>query len=473
MSTTFAQLGVSQSICTALERRGITEPFEIQAATISDGLAGRDICGRAPTGSGKTIAFGIPIVTQLGQAKPKQPRALILAPTRELADQIHTELRTFGGSTRIGVVYGGIGYGNQIKTLRRGVDVLVACPGRLEDLIDQGNVGLSQVERVVIDEADRMADMGFMPSVRRLLNQTASDRQTLLFSATLDGDIAELTRHYQNEPIRYEVGEKSPDITLAHHIFWKVNRSDRSRTVTDVINVTWPTIVFCRTRHGSDRLTKQLTRDGIQTATIHGGRSQSQRTKALANFADGRVQALIATDVAARGIHVANVASVIHYDLPEDHKAYVHRSGRTARAGQSGLVLSLIQPDQLKKIRQIQRQIGVKEPITTPNFEELRELSPLPPRNLNRKKPASSKQATEELQKNHSPSRKTKNNRHKSRNHANPKSRSKNRNRKNSSHSPGGGQSKNHNHSSHSVSQSKNSKQGSKSRRSHQKSHSS
>ena len=217
MPPTFAQLGVPQFICRALERRGITEPFEIQTATVGDALDGRDVCGRAPTGSGKTLAFGIPLVATVDQAESSRPRALVLAPTRELAEQISIELRSFAGSVRVGVVYGGVGYGPQVKALRKGVDILVACPGRLEDLIEQGVADLSDVDQVVLDEADRMADMGFMPAVRRLLDQTADDRQTMLFSATLDGDVAKLTRDYQHDPVRHEVGDETPDITAAHH----------------------------------------------------------------------------------------------------------------------------------------------------------------------------------------------------------------------------------------------------------------
>ncbi|MEO6651312.1 MAG: DEAD/DEAH box helicase, partial [Ilumatobacteraceae bacterium] len=215
MSTTFAQLGVPPFICDALARRGITEPFEIQTATVADGLAGRDVCGRAPTGSGKTIAFGVPLVANtaaLGRSEPRRPRALVLAPTRELAEQITSELRSFSGDVRVEAVYGGVGYGSQLSALKRGVDILVACPGRLEDLIQRRDVDLRAVQQVVLDEADRMADMGFMPSVRRLLDQTSNDRQTLLFSATLDGDIAKLTAEYQRDPVRHEVGEETPDI---------------------------------------------------------------------------------------------------------------------------------------------------------------------------------------------------------------------------------------------------------------------
>ncbi|NNF53209.1 MAG: DEAD/DEAH box helicase [Acidimicrobiales bacterium] len=377
-SPSFASLGVPAFICNALAKRGIHEPFEIQAATIADALAGRDVLGRAPTGSGKTLAFGIPMVANATKARPKRPTALILAPTRELADQIHTELRTFSGDTRIGVVYGGVGYGPANTALRKGVEILVACPGRLEDLIDRGDVTLNQVDHVVLDEADRMADMGFMPAVRRILDQTASGRQTVLFSATLDGDVKRLTQQYQNNPVRHEVGEETPDITAASHRFWKTEKTERIGVTADAVNAVWPAIVFCRTRHGSDRLCKQLSRLGVEAAAIHGGRSQGQRTRALSAFADNKVQALIATDVAARGIHVDGVALVVHYDPPEDHKTYVHRSGRTARAGEGGVVVSLLMPEQLKDAQKVQRQIGLSEPVTTPDAAVLLELSPGP-----------------------------------------------------------------------------------------------
>ena len=376
MSTTFAQLGVPDSITRALEARGIIEPFAIQAATIVDALDGRDICGRAPTGSGKTLAFGIPLVATAERAEPRRPRALVLAPTRELAEQICTELRTFAGKVRIGVIYGGVGYGPQLKALREGVDILVACPGRLEDLLDQGALKLDAVTQVVLDEADRMADMGFMPAVRRLLDRTADQRQTVLFSATLDGDVAKLTRDHQTNPVRHEVGEETPDITAATHLFWTVDRHERVDLTAEAIGASWPAIIFCRTRHGADRLAKQLARNEIKAAAIHGGRSQSQRTRALADFMGGRVHALVATDVAARGIHVDGVASVVHYDPPEDHKAYVHRSGRTARAGKDGVVISLVQPEQRKDIRRLQRDIGIDEPVGAPDLDRIRELSP-------------------------------------------------------------------------------------------------
>ena len=377
MPLTFAELGVPEPICNALARRGIVQPFDIQAATVADALAGRDVCGRAPTGSGKTIAFGIPLIAGARRAEPRRPRSLILVPTRELAEQIAVELRTFAGSIRTGVVYGGVGYAPQLTALRQGVDILVACPGRLEDLIQQGALRLSAVDRVVIDEADRMADMGFMPAIRRLLDQTSNQRQTMLFSATLDGDVAKLTRDYQDKPVRHEVGEETPDITLASHVFWNVSRTDRTEIAAEAVNAAWPAIVFCKTRHGSDRLAKQLENLGHPVATIHGGRSQSQRTRALADFAQGRVQVLVASDVAARGIHVEGVASVIHYDPPEDHKAYVHRSGRTARAGQGGVVVSLVLPEQVREARRMQRQNGLNVAITNPDTSALRALSPV------------------------------------------------------------------------------------------------
>ena len=366
MPPTFAQLGVPDSICRALERSGIRKPFEIQSAVIADAMDGRDICGRAPTGSGKTLAFGIPLIANVGQAKPRRPRALILSPTRELADQIASELRTISGPISVAAVYGGVGYVNQRKQLQKGVDILVACPGRLEDLIDQKAVSLHEADQVVIDEADRMADMGFLPAVRRILDQTASERQTVMFSATLDKDVAKITRDYQDRPVTHEVGDATPDIKSADHRFWTVDKTERVGACADVISATGPTIVFCRTRHGSDRLARQLTQRGVNAAAIHGGHAQNRRTRTLKEFIDGRIEALVATDVAARGIHVDAVACVIHFDPPEDHKAYLHRSGRTARAGQTGLVVSLIQQGQHADTKKIQQQLGLNQPITSP-----------------------------------------------------------------------------------------------------------
>ena len=378
MSPTFALLGVPEHVCRALERGGILKPFEIQAAVIADALEGRDICGRAPTGSGKTLAFGIPLVVNVDQAKPRRPRALVLSPTRELADQIASELRSFAGQTKIGAVYGGVGYGVQQKQLQRGIDILVACPGRLEDLMAQNAVSLHEVDQVVIDEADRMADMGFLPAVRRILDQTATDRQTVMFSATLDRDAAKITRDYQHRPVTHEVGEVKPDIEAADHRFWSVDKTERIAACVDVISTTGSAIVFCRTRHGSDRLARQLVQRGINASAIHGGHAQNRRRRTLQEFIDGRVQALVATDVAARGIHVDSVASVIHFDPPEDQKAYLHRSGRTARAGQKGLVVSLVQSNQVGDTKHMQRQLGLKQPITSPDLSDDHTVPPRP-----------------------------------------------------------------------------------------------
>ena len=476
MSTTFAELGVPENICRSLENKGILKPFEIQKLTIADGLEGHDICGRAPTGSGKTIAFGIPLIANSKRGEPKHPGSLILAPTRELAEQIFSELRTFAGKTKIGVVYGGVGYGNQIKSLKQGIDILVACPGRLEDLIEQGFVNLSNVNHVVLDEADRMADMGFMPSVRRLLDQTNSERQTFLFSATLDKDVAKLTREYQTNPIRHEIGEETPDIKSAHHLFWKITNANKTEITAEAINAVWPAIIFCRTRHGSDRLAKRLNKLGIHGVTIHGGKSQNQRSRALADFTKGRVQALIATDVAARGIHVDGVASVIHYDPPEDHKAYIHRSGRTARAGQSGVVLSFVAPDQKKKARRLQHKIDIDQPIMEPDIEILKTLSPVnnsdkkfqaPYKDKSETKNSNSKNSSHKKnggqKKQGSGKRRSNNSSNKHRGGNKHKNSNKNRNR--NKHRPSGSnnqssQSKNKNHTSSSKknSQSKNSK---------------
>ena len=383
MSSSFIDLGVPADLVAALDSRGITAPFEVQAATIPDIFAGRDVCGRAPTGSGKTLAFGIPLVAMVGKAKPRRPRALVLAPTRELAAQITRELSPLAAvrGRSVFAVYGGVGYEPQRRAMRRGVDVLVACPGRLHDLVEQGVVRLDSVTTVVIDEADRMADMGFLPQVRKLLDETSEQRQTVLFSATLDGAVAVLTREYQNNPMKHEVGAIEPDITAADHRFWKVEPGDRNERAADLIVDAGPTIVFCRTRHGVDRVVQVLGRNGVRAAAIHGGRNQSQRDKALRAFTDGQVSALVATDVAARGIHVDDVACVVHFDLPADSKDYVHRSGRTARAGASGTVVSFVGRHQAREARRLQRDAGIDvdfEQPPAPSGERRAPVAPLP-----------------------------------------------------------------------------------------------
>jgi superfamily II DNA/RNA helicase len=374
---TFAELGVPAPLCATLARRGITEPFPVQAATLPDALAGRDVAGEAPTGSGKTLAFGLTIAARaatLPRPEPRRPRALVLVPTRELAAQVQRELQALIDERRAGpvvAVYGGVGYGPQRSRLARGASVVVACPGRLEDLVSSGDVRLDRADLVVLDEADRMADMGFLPAVRRLLDLTPSRRQTLLFSATLDGDVDALVGRYQRDPAHHAVAGSDGDGAAVTHLFWSVDRAARVALTADIVGRRGPTIVFCRTRHGADRVARQLGQSGIRAASIHGGRSQSQRDQALQSFVAGRSPALVATDVAARGIHVDGVACVVHFDPPGDAKDYVHRSGRTGRAGAEGVVVSLVSPEVAKAVRSLRRELGYREPIEAPAPDRL------------------------------------------------------------------------------------------------------
>jgi superfamily II DNA/RNA helicase len=383
LTPSFASLGVPSDIVAALDRKSITEPFPIQSATIPDALAGRDVCGKAPTGSGKTLAFGIGAVARLTgkPSRPRHPRVLVLTPTRELAAQVATELRALATprNLRVDSFYGGVGYGPQLKALSRGVDVAVACPGRLGDLIERGSIRLDAVEIVVIDEADRMADMGFLPDVKRLLDLTPSDRQTLLFSATLDGDIDVLVRRYQHDPARHELEVDEDDINAAVHLFWKVAPADRVDQTAAVATASGPTIVFCRTKHLTDRIARQLEQRGVRAAAIHGDRSQKQRERALDSFIRGAVDALVATDVAARGIHVDGVNAVVHFDPPADAKDYVHRSGRTARAGATGVVVSLVTPDKAAAVKRIQRDLAMPTGTTAPDVAAVSAVIGAPP----------------------------------------------------------------------------------------------
>ena len=368
MSPTFADLGVPEPIVAVLRRGGVRAPFEIQAATIPDLLRGHDVVGRAPTGSGKTLAFGIPVLARARRAEPGLPSALILAPTRELAEQIATDLSPLAEAVgrRVHAVYGGVAIEPQIKMMRRGVDVLVATPGRLEDLIERQVVNLRKTATVVVDEADRMADMGFMPAVRRILDGTSGKRHTILFSATLAGDVGKLIDQYQSDPLHPGVGPVTPDLTTTQHHFWEVPRPDRIALCASVIATVGSTIVFTRTRHGADRAARQLNRVGIPAAAIHGNRSQAQRSRALRDFASGKALALVATDVAARGIHVDGVECVVHYDPVDEDSAYIHRSGRTARAGAAGQVVSFVDPSQVRLVRAMQRRLNLSTEITAP-----------------------------------------------------------------------------------------------------------
>jgi superfamily II DNA/RNA helicase len=365
LSSSFADLGVPAEAVRALHARGIDSAFPIQSMAIPPALLGEDICGRAPTGSGKTIAFGIPVAQLVRPAQPGRPTALILAPTRELASQIEQEMALLlppatgkRRGPRVAAFYGGVGFGQQLNALRRGVDVVVACPGRLKDLIARGAVSLADVHIVVIDEADRMADMGFLPEVRKLLDQVRPDRQTMLFSATLDGDVDLLVRRYQRTPRHLAVEPVEQESTTDYH--WvEVNREQRVGTAASYIATHGPAIVFCRTKHGADRVARQLVAAGVKAVPLHGGRSQSQRERALSAFVSGRAEALVATDVAARGIHVDGVGCVVHFDLPTTAKDYVHRSGRTGRAGSEGVVFALVTPaDSRADVRALQKAVG-------------------------------------------------------------------------------------------------------------------
>jgi superfamily II DNA/RNA helicase len=375
--SSFAALGVPESQCAALARRGINAPFPIQSATLPDALAGRDVAGRAPTGSGKTLAFGLVVAARAaaaGRPQPRRPRALVLVPTRELAAQVQRELQALvpADAGPVATVYGGVGYGPQRRALARGVSAVVACPGRLEDLVSTGDIVLDAAELVVLDEADRMADMGFMPAVRRLVDRTPDSRQTLLFSATLDGDVKELVTRYQRDPVHHSVAGAEEDAGDVSHLFWRTPRANRVQVTADLVQRCGSTIVFCRTRHGADRVAKQLGRAGVAAVPIHGRLSQGQRDKALAAFTRGRAPALVATDVAARGIHVDGVACVVHFDPPSEAKDYVHRSGRTGRAGATGVVVSLVAvEDGDKATRAMQRQLDRPEPIERADLARL------------------------------------------------------------------------------------------------------
>lgn len=372
-ATTFAELGVSDEIVAALGESGITEAFPIQIASIEAGLAGRDICGKAPTGSGKTLAFGIPAVDLCSMGTPWHPSVLILSPTRELATQIKDELEPLAKAKdrTILTVFGGTSIERDIKRLEKGIDILVACPGRLEDLIGRRCCDLRNVELVVVDEADRMADMGFLPAVKRLLDQTPSNRHTLLFSATLDRAVDMLIKRYQNDPLTFEVEEEIGDIGDVTHSWYLVQPVDRIPHAVAVLRRYESSIVFCRTRRGCDRVAKVFASHKLKAVAIHGDRSQHQRERALADFTSGKAQVLVATDVAARGIHVDNVALVMHYDPAGSDKDYIHRSGRTGRAGQDGHVISMVVEDKKKAARQLQKELGLKPGLEILDVESL------------------------------------------------------------------------------------------------------
>ncbi len=365
MSKTFVELGVAPAVVDALRAAGIERAFPIQEMAIPDALAGRDVCGKAKTGSGKTLAFGIPTVQAMAEEEKGRIGGVILVPTRELATQVFSELEPLADvvGVRSLAVYGGADIEKQIKKVRSGIELIVATPGRMIDLIDRGVIDVTGVTHVVIDEADRMADMGFLPQVEWILRRIESVHQTLLFSATLDGAIDGLVTRYQNDPVRHEVSSKEVTVDAMVHRFVTVHQMDRNKVVAAITDAASRTMVFCNTKRACDRLATDLRKLDIVAEPIHGDLRQRQRERALKDFSAGKVQALVATDVAARGIHVDDVDVVLHYDPPDDHKTYLHRSGRTARAGGSGLAVTLVLWNQELEVKRLQKRLGLDIPL--------------------------------------------------------------------------------------------------------------
>jgi superfamily II DNA/RNA helicase/cold shock CspA family protein len=366
MSVSFAALGVPVNLVEHLKQRGITEAFPIQEAAIPDALAGRDVVGKAVTGSGKTLAFGLPLMARLTKARPRKPVALVLVPTRELAAQVQKEFAqlTDDRGRRVICIYGGTSYNVARKALNFGVDVVVACPGRLEDMLEQGALDLSSVTTVVVDEADRMADMGFLPCVRRIIGATNRDRHVMLFSATMGPDVKSLVKEFTHDAAVHDVvGDEAP--SDVDHYFWKVPRDQRPQYTADIVEEYERALVFTRTKHGADRLARQLEERGISAVPLHGDRTQAQRERALRSVKNGQIQVLVATDVAARGIHIELLPVVIHYDPPAQATDYLHRSGRTGRAGATGAVISLVGEDVIGQVRRLQKALGINASIET------------------------------------------------------------------------------------------------------------
>jgi superfamily II DNA/RNA helicase len=371
---TFADLGLAAELVAALEAQGIVDPFPIQQATIEDALAGHDVCGKAQTGSGKTLAFGLPMLQRVEKARPGHPTALVLVPTRELAKQVVEVLSPLAKEqgSRVAAFYGGTSMERQIRNLRRRIEVAVATPGRLIDLLERKELDLDDVSALVIDEADRMADMGFLPQVEWLLRRVPDDRQTLLFSATLDREVDVLVRRYMRDPVRHEVEAETKTVDEMTHVFLKVHELDRIKVLAAIAGGVSRTMVFVRTKRGADRLVSQLKREGVVAGAIHGDLKQSAREKALRDFGTGHHAVLVATDVAARGIHVDDVDVVVHFDPPEEHKGYVHRSGRTARAGREGVVATFVLWNQELEVERLQKRLAMRVPLVEVFSNDLR-----------------------------------------------------------------------------------------------------
>ena len=357
----FAELGVDPSLVASLKAAGIETPFAVQALTIPDAIAGHDVCGKAKTGSGKTLAFGLPMLMRTPRALPRQPLSLVIVPTRELAVQVTEVLEPLGASIdrRVGAVYGGMDLDKQVRELTHGLDVVVATPGRLIDVADRGAIDLSHVTTLVVDEADRMADMGFMPQVEWLLRHMTAERQTLLFSATLDSAVDLLVKRYLRDPVFHEILSRNVTVDQMDHLFFKVHQLDKAKVASSIALGAEKSLFFVRTKRGADRLVADMRENGVHAAAIHGDLRQGLRERGLGDFSSGKLATLVATDVAARGLDIDGVDIVVHYDPPEDHKAYLHRSGRTARAGESGIVVTLVLWDQQLALERLQRRLGL------------------------------------------------------------------------------------------------------------------
>ncbi len=365
MTTTFAELGVPQDLIDALAQQGIESPFAIQTLAIRDAMARRDVCGKAKTGSGKTLAFSLPAIAHTERNQDGKPTTLVLTPTRELANQITGVVEPLAQARQLRTiaVYGGTNIDKQIETIDKGIDIIIATPGRLIDLIDRKAMDVALVECVVVDEADRMADMGFLPQVEWILRHIQVNHQTMLFSATLDGAVDTVVKRHLTDPVFHEVDEPEVTVSEMGHVFMSVHKMNRVQVAARIIGQATKTMLFTRTKRGADQLERELRSEGVKAAAIHGDLRQSQREKALRDFSNGDLKALVATDVAARGIHVDDVDVVIHYNPPEDHKTYLHRSGRTARAGAAGTAVTMFLWDEELQVRQLQRRLGLKLPL--------------------------------------------------------------------------------------------------------------
>lgn len=363
--TTFAELGVADDLVEALAAAGIDSPFPVQALTIPDGLAGRDVLGKAKTGSGKTLAFGLPLIQRITKAKPNAPAALILVPTRELANQVREVIEPLAAVRGLSTegVYGGVSMERQVKALDRGLDICVGTPGRVIDLMDRGHLRVDSLQVLVLDEADRMVDMGFLPQVQKILFRVTSEPQTLLFSATLDGAIGRIVSRYTKDPVRHELAGGEVTVEAMTHRFLKVHEMDKAKVVAAIARESHRCLVFVRTKRGADHLLLKLRREGVHAGAIHGDLRQGSREQALKEFTAGKLDALVATDVAARGLDIDGVDVVVHYDPADDPKTYLHRSGRTARAGRSGLTVTLSLWNEENSVRMLQRRLGLQIPL--------------------------------------------------------------------------------------------------------------